>query len=89
VVTQLEAQLKADQGAIDNARAYLDWTTIGPPIDGRLGIRLVDPGNLLRAMDATGIVTVTQLRPMAVVFKPAPAEPAHRQRGRRPRSGAG
>lgn len=67
-VAQLEAQVKADQGALDSARAYLDWTTIRAPIDGRLGIRLVDAGNLVRAGDATGIVSITQLRPITVLF---------------------
>lgn len=67
-VAQLEAQVKADQGAIDNAKAYLDYTTIVAPIDGRLGIRLVDQGNLVRASDTTGLVVITQLRPITVIF---------------------
>ncbi|MGA0596413.1 efflux RND transporter periplasmic adaptor subunit [Enterovirga sp. CN4-39] len=68
LVAQLEAQVKADQGAIDNARAYLDYTTITAPIDGRTGIRLVDQGNLVRASDTTGLVVITQLKPISVVF---------------------
>jgi len=67
-VAQLEAQVKADQGAIDNAKAYLDYTTIRAPIDGRLGIRFVDQGNIVRAGDATGLVVITQLRPLTVLF---------------------
>ena len=67
-VAQLEAQVKSDQGAIDNAKAYLDYTTITAPIDGRIGIRLVDQGNLVRAADTTGIVVIAQLKPIAVVF---------------------
>ncbi|HYZ31270.1 MAG TPA: efflux RND transporter periplasmic adaptor subunit, partial [Crenalkalicoccus sp.] len=67
-VAQNEAQVAADQAAIDNARALLSYTTIGAPIAGRLGLRLVDPGNLVRATDATGIVTITQVQPMGVVF---------------------
>ena len=67
-VAQLEAQIKSDQGAIDNARAYLDYTTIRAPLDGRLGIRLVDQGNLVRASDTTGIVVITQLQPITVLF---------------------
>ena len=67
-VAQLQAQSQADQGAVDNARAYLDYTTVRAPIDGRTGIRLVDAGNLVRAADTTGIVVVTQLRPISVVF---------------------
>jgi membrane fusion protein, multidrug efflux system len=47
LVAQLEAQVKLDQGAIDNAAAYLRWCTITSPLDGRTGIRLVDPGNVV------------------------------------------
>jgi multidrug efflux system membrane fusion protein len=53
---------------IDNAKTNLQWTTIRAPISGRTGIRLVDKGNLVSATDATGIVAITQLRPIAVVF---------------------
>ncbi len=67
-VAQLEAQVKSDQGAIDNTKAYLDYATILAPIDGRTGIRLVDAGNLVKAADTTGIVTITQLRPITVIF---------------------
>jgi multidrug efflux system membrane fusion protein len=76
-VTQLEAQVRADQGAIDNARAMLEYATIRSPIDGRTGIRLVDVGNILHASDPTGIVVVTQLKPIFVVFTaPQQALPA-------------
>jgi multidrug efflux system membrane fusion protein len=68
LVTQLEAQIQADQATIDNARTQLDYTRIVAPIDGRTGIRLVDPGNNLRATDSTGIVVITQLQPISVVF---------------------
>jgi len=67
-VSQLEAQVKLDQAAIDNAKAVLGYTTIKAPIDGRTGIRLVDQGNLLRAADSTGIVVITQLQPISVLF---------------------
>jgi multidrug efflux system membrane fusion protein len=67
-VAQLEAQIRADQGAIDNARAYLDYTTIRAPIDGRLGIRQVDQGNIVRASDSNGLVVITQLKPIAMIF---------------------
>jgi multidrug efflux system membrane fusion protein len=67
-VSQLEAQVNLDQAAIDNAKAVLDYTTIKAPIGGRTGIRLVDQGNLLRAADATGIVVITQLQPISVLF---------------------
>ena len=67
-VHQNEAQVKLDQALIDNAKTNLQWTTIRAPISGRTGIRLVDKGNLVSATDATGIVAITQLRPIAVVF---------------------
>ena len=67
-VAQLEAQVRQDQANIDNARAILDYTTIRAPLAGRTGLRLVDQGNIVRASDQTGIVTITQVRPIAVVF---------------------
>jgi membrane fusion protein, multidrug efflux system len=68
LVAQLEAQVKLDQAAIDNARAILSYTDVVAPITGRTGIRLVDQGNLVRAADTTGIVILTQLRPISVFF---------------------
>jgi multidrug efflux system membrane fusion protein len=68
LVAQLEAQIKLDQAAIDNARAVLSYTEIIAPIAGRTGIRLVDAGNLVRGAEATGIVILTQLRPISVFF---------------------
>src|SRR5262249_57292574 len=68
LVTQLEAQVKLDQAAMDNARAILSYTDIVAPIAGRTGIRLVDAGNLVRGAEATGIVILTQLRPISVFF---------------------
>jgi multidrug efflux system membrane fusion protein len=67
-VSQLEAQVKLDQAAIDNAKAVLDYTTIKAPIDGRTGIRLVDQGNYVRAADPNGIVVITQLQPVSILF---------------------
>lgn len=67
-VSQLEALVNLDQAAIDNARAVLQYTTITAPLDGRTGIRLVDEGNIVRGADATGIVVITQLRPISVLF---------------------
>src|SRR5712691_10818055 len=67
-VAQLEAQVKLDQGAIDNARAYVNWCTITSPLDGRIGIRLVDQGNIVHASDTAGIVVITQIKPIAVLF---------------------
>jgi multidrug efflux system membrane fusion protein len=79
LVAQLEAQVRADQAAIDSARTTLDYTTIRSPINGRTGIRLVDVGNILHAADATGILIITQLKPIYVIFTiPQQALPAAR-----------
>jgi multidrug efflux system membrane fusion protein len=67
-VDQLTAQLQMDQAQIDNARTQLDYTRITSPIEGRTGIRLVDPGNIVHAADTGGIVVVTQVQPIAVIF---------------------
>lgn len=67
-VAQLEAQVSADQAAIDNARAILSYTSITAPISGRTGIRQVDEGNIVRASDANGIVVLTEIRPISVIF---------------------
>jgi membrane fusion protein, multidrug efflux system len=68
LIAQLTAQLKGDDATIDNARTQLDYTTITSPIDGRTGIRLVDPGNIVRAAATAGMVVVTQLEPITVIF---------------------
>jgi multidrug efflux system membrane fusion protein len=68
LVAQLAAQIKGDDAAIDNARTQLDYTSITSPIEGRTGIRLVDPGNNVHAADTTGMVVVTQLEPISVIF---------------------
>src|SRR4051794_30910664 len=68
LVAQLEAQVQADTAAIDNARTMLSYTKITSPIDGRTGIRLVDEGNLVQANDTNGIVVITQVKPIAVLF---------------------
>ncbi|MGB3867056.1 MAG: efflux RND transporter periplasmic adaptor subunit [Xanthobacteraceae bacterium] len=67
-VAQLEAQVRSDQAAIDNARATLDYTRIVAPISGRAGLRQIDRGNIIHASDATGLVVITQLQPIAVQF---------------------
>jgi multidrug efflux system membrane fusion protein len=67
-VDQLTAQVQADQAVIDNARTQLDYTRITSPINGRTGIRLVDPGNIVHATDTAGIVVVTQIQPISVIF---------------------
>jgi multidrug efflux system membrane fusion protein len=65
---QLRATLNGDQAQIDQARLQLGYTTIRTPIDGRLGARLVDAGNLVHASDANGLVVVSQIQPIAMVF---------------------
>ncbi len=67
-VGQLKASIEADQAQIDAARLNLDYATIRSPIGGRTGARLVDPGNMVRAAAGSGLVTITQLRPIFVNF---------------------
>lgn len=67
LVAQLEAQIKQDDAAIENARAILNYATVVAPISGRTGMRLIDVGNLVRASDA-GIVVITEVQPISVVF---------------------
>ena len=67
-VAQLKATVQADQAQIDTAQVQLDYTTIRAPISGRTGVRLVDPGNIVRASDNTGIVGINQINPIAVLF---------------------
>src|SRR4051795_4395834 len=68
LVAQQEAQVKLDQAQIENAKAILDYTQIVAPITGRTGIRQVDQGNVVHASDANGIVVITQLQPLSVLF---------------------
>lgn len=70
LVAQLEAQLRANEATISAARTNLDYTNITAPFDGRMGLRQTDPGNVVRLADAQGIgiVTITQVRPIAVLF---------------------
>lgn len=68
LVAQYTAQVQSDQAAIESAQATLAYTTIKAPISGRTGIRQVDEGNIVHASDSTGIVVITQLKPIAVQF---------------------
>jgi len=68
LVAQYEAAVKADQAAIDSSKVNLDYAKIRSPIDGRVGIRQVDIGNIVHASDSNGLVIVTQLKPIAVIF---------------------
>jgi multidrug efflux system membrane fusion protein len=68
LVEQLQATVQADQAAIDNAQVQLNYTRITAPMDGRVGIRLIDQGNMIHANDSNGIVVITQLQPISVLF---------------------
>jgi len=67
-VAQYEAQIKSDQSAIDNAKLQLVYSKITSPLTGRIGLRLVDQGNIVHATDTNGLVVITQLQPIAVIF---------------------
>jgi multidrug efflux system membrane fusion protein len=68
LVAQYTAQVKADEAAIESAQATLAYTEIRAPISGRTGIRQVDAGNIVHTSDANGIVTIAQIKPIAVLF---------------------
>jgi multidrug efflux system membrane fusion protein len=68
LVRQDEGQVENDQGAIDNAKLQLVYSRVTAPITGRVGLRLVDPGNIVHAADANGLVTITQEQPITVVY---------------------
>jgi membrane fusion protein, multidrug efflux system len=67
-VDQLNAQIKGDQAAIDNAQTQVSYTTIRSPLSGKTGFRFIDPGNIVHATDTMGIVTIVKLQPISVVF---------------------
>jgi multidrug efflux system membrane fusion protein len=71
VVQQDEGTVKNDQGTVDNARLNLAYCSITSPIDGRVGLRLVDPGNIVQANGTNPLVVITQLQPITVVFSVA------------------
>ncbi|HEY8976283.1 MAG TPA: efflux RND transporter periplasmic adaptor subunit [Burkholderiaceae bacterium] len=68
LVNQLDAGVKADEAAVNAAQVQLGFTTITAPISGRVGARLVDPGNIVHAADTTGLVVINQIDPISVVF---------------------
>ncbi len=72
-VQQLTAQIEADDAAISNARTQVDYATVRAPLDGVTGFRQVDQGNIVNAATQTGIVTIAQIEPIAVIFT-APEE---------------
>jgi multidrug efflux system membrane fusion protein len=67
-VGSLTAQIEGDAAAIEMAELNLSFTHILSPLDGRVGLRQVDPGNLIHATDQTGLITITQIHPISVVF---------------------
>lgn len=68
LVRQLEGTVRVGQGQLENARLQLSYTRISSPLSGRVGLRLVDPGNIVRAGDATGLMVITQLTPISVLY---------------------
>ena len=71
VVLQDEGTVKNDEGQLANAKVNLVYTHITAPIDGRVGLRLVDPGNIVQAGSTTPLVVITQLQPITVIFSVA------------------
>ncbi len=67
-VNQSDATIKSDQAQIDNAKLQLVYSHITSPLTGRIGLRLVDQGNMIHSTDANGLAVVTQLQPIAVIF---------------------
>lgn len=68
VVAQQEGLVRADDAQINNAKLNLTYCHIKSPIDGRVGLRLVDPGNMVHASDQNGMLVITELQPIAVLF---------------------
>ena len=68
LIAQLQATIRGDQAAIENAQTQLGYTSIVSPLDGRTGMRLIDRGNIVHASDPVGLVVITQVHPIAVLF---------------------
>ena len=68
LVRQYQGSIKADQGVVDNAKLQLSYAKVTAPIGGRIGLRQVDTGNIVRTGDANGLVVITQLQPITVLF---------------------
>jgi membrane fusion protein, multidrug efflux system len=68
LVTQYEGTIKADQGQVASARLQLTYSRVTAPLTGRIGLRQVDPGNIVRSSDTNGLVVITQLQPISVIF---------------------
>ena len=83
LVKQYEGAVEMDQSQVDNANLQLTYARITAPVSGRIGLRLVDQGNIVHATDVNGLVVITQLQPIAVIFTlPEDAVPAVMQRWR-------
>ena len=67
-VGQFDGAIKSDQAQIDNAKLQLTYCRITSPVSGRVGLRLVDPGNIIHATDSNGLVVITQVQPISVIF---------------------
>jgi multidrug efflux system membrane fusion protein len=68
LVQQYEGAVKSDQGEVDSAKLQLTYSRITAPISGRVGLRQVDPGNIVHASDSNGLVVITQLQPITVIY---------------------
>ena len=77
LVRQYEGTVQSDQGAIDSAKLQLTYSRVTAPISGRVGLRQVDPGNVVHASDANGIVVIAELQPISVVY-PIPEDSLQR-----------
>src|SRR6202165_5906678 len=73
LVRQYQGAVQSDQGAIDNARLQITYARVAAPIGGRVGLRQVDPGNIVHASDSNGLVTITQVQPITVIY-PVPED---------------
>ncbi len=68
LVQQTEGAIKADQGAVDSAKLQITYSRITAPIDGRVGLKLVDVGNYVTSGSTTGLLVITRTHPIDVVF---------------------
>ena len=73
LVRQYQGAVQSDQGAIDSAKLQITYSRITAPITGRVGLRQVDPGNMVHASDSNGLVTITQVKPVTVIY-PVPED---------------
>jgi multidrug efflux system membrane fusion protein len=73
LVRQFQGAVESDKGAIDNAKLQITYARITAPISGRVGLRQVDPGNIVHASDSNGLVTITQVQPVTVIY-PVPED---------------